>query len=81
VQLGFRAEAQIQRLVEQPPPLEIHPPQARDAGHGAFAVVRRVWDVSTGIEYARKEPLDKRRFDRKAWEKEADIINQISHVS
>jgi hypothetical protein len=50
-------------------------------GTGAFAVVQRVWDVSTGIEYARKEPLNKRRFDRRTWEKEADIMNQISHVS
>jgi hypothetical protein len=50
-------------------------------GKGAFAVVRRFWDVSTGFEYAYKEPRDKSKFDRKAWEKEADIMGQISHVS
>ena len=50
-------------------------------GTGAFAVVRHYWDVSTGIDYAYKMPLDKRRFDRKAWEKEAEIMGQISHVS
>jgi serine/threonine-protein kinase Chk2 len=50
-------------------------------GTGAFAVVKRIWDVSTGTEYARKEPLDKTRFDQKMWEKESDIMSQISHVS
>lgn len=50
-------------------------------GKGTFAVVRRFWDVSNGVEYAYKEPRDKRRFDRKAWEKEIDIMRQISHVS
>jgi serine/threonine-protein kinase Chk2 len=50
-------------------------------GKGTFAVVRRFWDVSTGLEYAYKEPLDKRNFEKRAWEKEADILKQISHVS
>ena len=49
-------------------------------GNGTFAVVRCFWDVSTGFEYAYKEPRDKKRFDRKMWEKEADIMGQISHV-
>jgi hypothetical protein len=49
-------------------------------GNGTFAVVRHLWDVSTGLEYAYKEPRDKRRFDRKLWKKEADIMGQISHV-
>ncbi|KAH9212571.1 kinase-like domain-containing protein [Leptodontidium sp. 2 PMI_412] len=48
-------------------------------GKGAFAVVRRFWDVSTGLEYAYKEPLNKRKFDEKLWEKEAEIMGQISH--
>jgi serine/threonine-protein kinase Chk2 len=50
-------------------------------GKGAFAVVRRFWDVSTGLDYAYKEPRDKKKFDWKMWEKEADIMSQISHVS
>jgi hypothetical protein len=50
-------------------------------GEGAFAVVRRYWDVSTGLEYAYKEPRDKKKFGREMWEKEADIMQQISHVS
>jgi hypothetical protein len=50
-------------------------------GKGVFAVVRRFWDVSTGSEYAYKEPRDKKKFNRTMWEKEADIMGQISHVS
>ena len=50
-------------------------------GTGAFAAVKRYWDFSIGIEYAYKEPRNKRRFDRKAWEKEVEIMGQISHVS
>ncbi|RDL34580.1 uncharacterized protein BP5553_07708 [Venustampulla echinocandica] len=48
-------------------------------GMGTFAVVRRFWDVSTGAEYAYKEPCDKREFNWDLWEKEADIMRQISH--
>jgi hypothetical protein len=50
-------------------------------GTGAFAVVQRAWDVSTREEVAYKEPFDKTKFDRKAWEKEANLIKQISYVS
>lgn len=49
-------------------------------GMGAFAVVKRFWDVSTGIEYAYKEPLDKKIFDSKMWETEINIMTQITHV-
>lgn len=70
------------------PPSQSHTPNQRairlkqeTLGTGAFAVVRRYWDVSTGMEYAYKEPLDRRRFNQKLWEKEADIMGQISHVS
>jgi len=50
-------------------------------GKGAFAVVRRFWDVSTGHDYAYKEPRDKKKFNLEMWRKEADIMRQISHVS
>jgi len=43
--------------------------------------VRRFWDVSTGFEYAYMEPRNKNKFDWKMWEREADIMRQISHVS
>ncbi|CZR65638.1 uncharacterized protein PAC_15538 [Phialocephala subalpina] len=68
------------------PPSQSHTPnqgairlKQETLGKGAFAVVRRYWDVSTGIEYAYKEPLNKRKFNRKSWEKEAEIMGQISH--
>ncbi|KAF8857852.1 kinase-like protein [Acephala macrosclerotiorum] len=68
------------------PPSQSHTPnqsairlKQETLGKGAFAVVRRYWDVSTGIEYAYKEPLNKRKFDHKSWEKEAEIMGQISH--
>ncbi len=50
-------------------------------GKGTFAVVRCYWDVSSGVEYAYKEPCNKKNFDRKMWEKEANIMSQVSHVS
>jgi hypothetical protein len=49
-------------------------------GKGASAVVKRFWDVSTCIEYAYKEPRDKRNFDSKIWTTEINIMRQISHV-
>jgi hypothetical protein len=50
-------------------------------GKGAFAVVRRFWDVSTGLEYAYKEPLNKRKFREDLWNREIEIMRQISLVS
>ncbi|KAL5329716.1 hypothetical protein ACEPPN_003231 [Leptodophora sp. 'Broadleaf-Isolate-01'] len=47
-------------------------------GKGAFAVVRRFWDVSTGLEYAHKEPLNKRKFREDMWNREIEIMRQIS---
>ena len=32
-------------------------------GKGAFAAVRRFWDVSTGLDYAYKEPRNKKKFN------------------
>lgn len=49
-------------------------------GKGSFAVVRRYWDVSTGVEYAYKELLNKKKYDKDLWEKEIKIKKQISHV-
>ncbi|KAJ9137657.1 CAMK family protein kinase [Pleurostoma richardsiae] len=48
-----------------------------ELGRGAQAVVSRVWNVSTGLEYASKEPLSK-RF-RKRLATEVDILKQINH--
>ncbi|KAK3333491.1 kinase-like domain-containing protein [Cercophora scortea] len=45
---------------------------------GGFGVVSRHWNVSTAEEYARKKPAD-RKFDRRAWEREIDIMKTISH--
>jgi hypothetical protein len=49
-------------------------------GQGSFAVVYRVWNVSTGVEYALKKPEGK-SFDVAAWRKEALLMTRISHVS
>ena len=47
-------------------------------GSGNYGVVYRVWDASTGIVYAAKEPKEEGlRF----WEAEKDILERISHVS
>jgi hypothetical protein len=47
-------------------------------GKGAFSVVSRVWDVSTGLEYAAKQFLDTKNLD---WKKEAELMRQTAHVS
>ncbi|EED22705.1 hypothetical protein TSTA_061930 [Talaromyces stipitatus ATCC 10500] len=47
-------------------------------GKGAFSVVSRVWDVSTGKLYALKKFRNIIGLD---WRKEASIMEQISHVS
>jgi serine/threonine-protein kinase Chk2 len=46
---------------------------------GGFGVVSRHWNVSTGEEYACKQPIGT-DYDRRAWEKEIGIMKQISHV-
>lgn len=54
-------------------------------GQGAFGVVNHCWDVSTGDEYALKEPsekaIKKNKVDVSAWKKEARVMGRISHVS
>ena len=49
-------------------------------GKGGFGFVKRYWNVSTGQEYARKQPVET-RYSKKDWEKEIKIMNKISHVS
>lgn len=50
----------------------------KELGRGGFGVVTHLWNVSNGVEYALKEPL---RYPWKAiWEKEARIMEQVSHV-
>lgn len=45
-------------------------------GKGAFSIVNRVWDVSTGILYASKTFHNPLAFD---WRKEASLMRRISH--
>ncbi|KAI1421201.1 hypothetical protein F5Y12DRAFT_768956 [Xylaria sp. FL1777] len=45
---------------------------------GTFGAVSRHWDVSTGKEYACKQPIGQ-TYDRKVWENEIDIMKSISH--
>ena len=66
------------------PPSETHSPRTpillerEMLGEGNFSVVTRVWDVSTGFEYASK----KFRFlDDYDWKREASLLKKISHVS
>jgi serine/threonine-protein kinase Chk2 len=49
-------------------------------GNGGFGVVSRHWNVSTGKEYACKQPIVK-KYERENWKKEIDIMKQISNVS
>ncbi len=52
----------------------------KEIGHGTFAVVYRVWNVSTGEQCARKIPKGN-TFDAGAWERETLIMDRIDHVS
>lgn len=69
------AASAIQTL--SPVPLRI---QQETLGQGAFAVVTKYWDVSTGVEYAYKEPLNINKYDKDLWRKEISIMKRISHV-
>ncbi|KJZ70942.1 hypothetical protein HIM_09646 [Hirsutella minnesotensis 3608] len=55
----------------------------RLVGEGSFGIVTHCWDVSSGAEYALKEPSAKaireRRVDVDAWRREAGIMKKISH--
>lgn len=50
-----------------------------ELGRGAQAVVVRVWNVSTGLEYASKEPVSNRVWNR--LKTEINLLEKISHVS
>lgn len=52
----------------------------KKVGEGSFAVVYRVWNVSTGEQYALKRP-SKTAFATDSWEREALIMDRIDHVS
>ncbi|KAI5923471.1 kinase-like domain-containing protein [Camillea tinctor] len=45
---------------------------------GAFGIVTRAWDVSTGQEYARKTPISK-RSDDKLWKNEINLMRRVKH--
>ncbi|KAG4430848.1 hypothetical protein IFR05_013664 [Cadophora sp. M221] len=79
--LDFQSGSSTATVSGATSPLPIDPIRIEQEtlGTGAFAIVKRHWDVSTGIEYAYKEPLNKRRFDRRSWKRQADIMGQISH--
>lgn len=49
-------------------------------GQGSFAVVFRVWNVSSGEQHALKTSL-KTSFNAAAWDREALIMDRIKHVS
>ncbi|KUI73342.1 Serine/threonine-protein kinase Chk2 [Cytospora mali] len=49
-------------------------------GKGGFGVVSRHWNVSTGEEFACKQPVD-REYNRSAWEKEIHIMRGTSHAN
>jgi hypothetical protein len=56
--------------------------ERKSLGKGAYAVVHHYWDVSTGEEFAYKEPNpDRKEVDKTMWRKEIDILRSISHVS
>ncbi|KAH8747276.1 kinase-like domain-containing protein [Diaporthe sp. PMI_573] len=79
--LGFQSGPETERNTGAHTPVKnrILLPRGRIA-KGGFGVVSHHWNVSTGEEYACKKPAE-RRYDRKAWEKEIDIMRSISHIN
>lgn len=49
-------------------------------GHGSFGMVTRMWNVSTGEEYARKRPISEKEYNKEGWEKEIDLMRLVKHV-
>lgn len=52
--------------------------KTRELGRGAQATVSQVWNVSTGLEYASKDPLDRQYWQRLT--KESELLKSIHHV-
>lgn len=50
-------------------------------GRGSFGEVWRFWDVSTGNQYACKQPLPGKRFDKQSWRDEISVLKRLCHVS
>ncbi|KAL5324594.1 hypothetical protein ACEPPN_009140 [Leptodophora sp. 'Broadleaf-Isolate-01'] len=63
--LGFQSGSSTATASGVASPLPIDPIRIgqETLGTGAFAIVKRHWDVSTGVEYAYKEPLNKRSLE------------------
>ncbi|KAK5683749.1 hypothetical protein LTR17_027236 [Elasticomyces elasticus] len=75
--VGIRSDASTAALsgthtLEQDPILL----EQETLGRGAYGVVTRVWDVSTGREYALKRFTN---LDKSDWEKEASLMRQSPH--
>lgn len=75
----------IQSAASTVAPSETHTPsqgrillEQETLGRGSFAVVTRVWDVSTGFEYASKKFIN---HETSAWKMEASLMRQSPHVS
>lgn len=65
----------------QTPDLQSHPPiyiKQKRIGKGKFSIVRHVWDVSTGFQYAAKYFINMTKFK---WKREASIMRQVSQLS
>ncbi|KAJ4303889.1 hypothetical protein N0V88_001488 [Collariella sp. IMI 366227] len=50
-----------------------------EIARGQFGVVSRRWDVSTGVEYACKKPIDK-NYKREDWTREIAIMSDAKHA-
>ncbi|KAJ8131553.1 hypothetical protein O1611_g2073 [Lasiodiplodia mahajangana] len=45
---------------------------------GTYATVNQCWDVSTGLQYACKEPMPN-KYKGKSWQNEFEIMKDLSH--
>ena len=52
----------------------------KELGRGSFALVKYAWDVKTTKVYALKTPLPSKKYDRKQWRREAEILKDLRHV-
>ncbi|KFZ01929.1 hypothetical protein V500_00558 [Pseudogymnoascus sp. VKM F-4518 (FW-2643)] len=75
--VGTEVLTGVQTPASQPATIMV----AKKLGEGSFAVVYRMWNISSGEQYALKQPKQplKESSDAAAWESEALIMDRINH--
>lgn len=72
----------IKTMAPQSPPAPVDAVTIKKSlGSGGFGEVFHVWNVSTGTQYALKQPKKGMRYTKWRWEQEVVIMQRNDHVS